>query len=89
MEVTAACIFRDTNKVSGQAIVGIAATGWQTITCTKTRTSVSVAVVGGATRTTTKTVGAISNTSPVSIGGKGDGTDPFNGLMDRVSITIG
>jgi hypothetical protein len=36
-----------------------------------------------------KTLGSLGNTSGVNIGGKGDGTDVFDGLMDKASITIG
>ena len=36
-----------------------------------------------------KRIGSISNSSPVNIGSKGDGTDWFPGLMDSVSIAIG
>jgi len=85
--MNAACIFKDGNKVVGQAIGSIPSRTWVTITCTKTATSVTL--VAGATRTTARTVGAIANTAPVYVGGKGDGTDVFDGMMDYASITIG
>lgn len=93
--MNAACIFKDKAKVVGQAIYPIPSQTWTTITCTKTTATattpgtVTLAVNGTTKRTTTKTVGAISNTSGVFIGGKGDGTDVFSGLMDYASITIG
>ena len=59
-----------------------------TITCTKTATTVTL-VANGTTRTTARSVGAITHTAGVYIGGKGDGTDVFSGLMDYARITIG
>jgi hypothetical protein len=44
---------------------------------------------GGQTRTVSTRLGSISNTAPVYIGGKGDGTDWFPGLIDSVKIEIG
>jgi Concanavalin A-like lectin/glucanases superfamily len=89
-EAVAACSFKDAKKVSGQSYgtVDLAGTGWQTITCIKTSSSITV-IAGGQTRTSRKALGAISNSAPVYVGGKGDGTDEFNGLMDQVTITIG
>jgi hypothetical protein len=89
-EAVAACSFKDANKVSGQSYgtVSLAGKGWQTITCTKTPTSITV-VAGGQTRVSKKALGAISNTAPVYVGGKGDGTDEFNGLVDFVKVEIG
>jgi len=87
--MNAACIFKDGNKVVAQAIAPIPSRTWQTITCTKTATTVTLAVNGTTKRTTTKAVGAIANTVGVFLGGKGDGTDVFSGLMDNASITIG
>jgi hypothetical protein len=93
--VNAACIFKDKDKVVGSAVYRIPTTGWVAITCTKTTATattpgtVSLALNGVTKRTTTKSVGTISNTSGVFIGGKGDGTDVFSGLMDYASITIG
>ena len=85
--MNAACIFKDQKKVVGTAVGAVPSTGWQTITCTKTATSVTLSA--GVTRTTAKSVGAISNTAGVFIGGKGDGTDVLSGQMDYASITIG
>lgn len=85
--MNAACIFKDGKRVVGTAIAAVPTTGWLTIRCTKTATSVTLAA--GTTRTTTRSVGTISNTAGVFIGGKGDGTDVFSGLMDYAKITIG
>ena len=89
-EAVAACSFKDANKVSGQSFgtVNLAGTGFQTITCIKSPTSIQV-IAGGQTRTSNKALGSISNASPVYIGGKGDGTDVFLGTMDFVRIEIG
>src|SRR4051794_31243101 len=87
--MNAACIFKDRNKVVGTAIASIPSQTWLTITCTKTATTVGLAVNGTTKKTTTKTVGEITNTVGVFLGGKGDGTDVFSGLMDSASITIG
>ena len=86
--VNAACIFRDVNRVTGSAILRIPTTGWVALTCKKTASSVTI-VANGTTRTVARTVASIANTSPVYIGGKGDGTDVFPGLMDYARITIG
>jgi hypothetical protein len=86
--VNAACIFRDKNRVTGSAILRIPTTGWVALTCTKDASSVTI-VANATTRTVARTVGAIANTSQVYIGGKGDGTDVFPGLMDYARITIG
>lgn len=86
----AGCTFKDAKKVSGRAYgtVNLAGTGFQTITCIKTPTSMQV-IAGGQTRTSKKAIGSISNTAPVYVGGKGDGTDFFPGVMDFVKIEIG
>lgn len=86
--VNAACIFKDANRVAGSAILRIPTTGWVSLSCAKTGSSVTI-VANGTTRTVARTVGKIANTSPVHIGGKGDGTDVFPGLMDYAKITIG
>jgi hypothetical protein len=86
--MNAACIFKDGNRVAGRAVADFPVGTWQTITCTKAATTVTLAT-GATTRTTSASVGAIANTAPVHVGGKGDGTDVFSGLMDYASITIG
>jgi hypothetical protein len=86
--MTAACIFKDRQKVVGTAIGSVPVMQWVTITCTKTATSVTL-VAGGTKRTTARVVGEIANTSPVYLGGKGDATDVFDGRMDYASITTG
>lgn len=62
---------------------------WHTFTCTKTASTISM-TVDGATKTRTVTIGAISPTANVIIGGKeGSSGDWYAGLMDEVSVTIG
>lgn len=89
-EAVAACSFKDAKGVSGQSFgtVNLAGTGFQTITCLKTASSMTV-IAGGQTRVSNKALGSISNTAPVYVGGKGDGTDHFPGVMDFVKIQIG
>ena len=85
----AACIFKDVNKIVGLAMAPVPTGRWVNITCLKTVTTVKVVLSTGVSRTVTKSVGSISNTQPVHVGGKGDGTDVFSGLMDSASIAIG
>jgi len=87
--MNAACIFKDKNKVAGTAVTPVPIQNWLTVTCTRTATTVTLAVNGVTKKTITKTVGSITNTERVFIGGKGDQTDAFAGLMDYASITIG
>lgn len=62
---------------------------WHTITCAKTSNTISM-TVDGATKARTVTIGAISPTTNVIIGGKeGTSGDWYAGLMDEVSVTIG
>jgi hypothetical protein len=87
---TAACTFVDSSNVQGAAYgsVDLAGKGFLVITCIKNATSIQV-VAGGQTRTTSKRLGTIRNTASVYVGGKGDGTDFFPGVMDYVRIQIG
>jgi len=89
-EAVAACSFKDANKVSGQSFgtVNLAGTGFQTIICIKSASSIQV-IAGGQTRTSNKALGSIGNASPVYVGGKGDGTDVLPGVMDFARIEIG
>jgi hypothetical protein len=87
--MNAACIFKNANKVVGTVTTPIPSKTWLTIACIKTTNAVSVAVNGSTKKTTSKTLGSLGNTSGVFVGGKGDGTDVFSGLMDKASITIG
>jgi hypothetical protein len=86
----ASCVFKDSSGRVGMArgSAGLANKGFVTVTCTKTASGVTVSA-GGQTRTVSSRLGAISNTAPVYVGGKGDGTDSFPGLMDFVKIEIG
>ena len=86
----AQCVFKDSKGKVGmvRGSVGLANKGFQTVTCTKTSSGVTLNA-GGQTRTVSAALGSISNSSPVYVGGKGDGTDWFPGLMDSVKIEIG
>jgi hypothetical protein len=85
-----ACTFKDSKGVAVRVTgsVDLAGSAFQTITCTKTATSVKL-IAGGQTVTANKSLGSISNSAPVYVGGKGDGTDAFPGVMDYVKIEIG
>lgn len=89
-QAIATCVFKDANGRAGQAYgsANLAGRGFVTITCTKTASGITVSAAG-STRTVAHKIGSISNAAPVSIGGKGDGTDWFPGLMDWVKIEIG
>jgi hypothetical protein len=87
--MNAACIFKNANTVVATVTTPIPSKTWLTIDCIKTTKTVSVAVNGSTKRTVSKTLGSLGNTSGVNVGGKGDGTDVFNGLIDKASITIG
>ena len=86
----ASCVFKDSSGKVGMArgSAGLANKGFVTVTCTKTGTAVSVSAAG-QTRTVSARLGSISNTAPVYVGGKGDGTDSFPGLIDQLRIDIG
>jgi hypothetical protein len=88
-QAVAACEFVDSRgRVAVQGTVGLQGRGFQTVTCTKTSTGLSL-TAGGQTRTVARTFGSISNAAPVYIGAKGDGTDWYPGSMDWVKIEIG
>ncbi len=93
----ASCVFRggngqqrgvwSTSKVSNGA--------WHTVRCDRTSSSVSITVDGRTQRTLNGPTGTISNTWPVSIGGKSScngssiGCDFFAGDIDYVRIQKG
>ncbi len=85
----AICTFKGSKGVVvARSTVNLATGAFQTITCLKTASSVQVSA-GGQTRTTNAAAGTISNNAVVGIGGKGDGTDAFPGVIDYVKIEIG
>jgi hypothetical protein len=89
-QAIAVCHFKDSSGRIGEArgTTGLANKGFVTITCTKTSSGVTL-TAAGQTRSVSRTLGSISNSAPVYVGGKGDGTDWFPGLMDSVKIEIG
>ena len=86
----ASCVFKDSSGKVGmvRGTAGLANRGFVTVTCTKTASAVTLSAAG-ETRSVSTKLGSISNSAPVYIGGKGDGTDEFPGLMDFVKIEIG
>ncbi len=86
----AACVIKDSSGRIGEVsgTTGLANKGFVTVTCRRTSTGVTLSAAG-QTRSVSRTLGSISNSAPVYVGGKGDGTDYFPGLMDSVKIEIG
>jgi hypothetical protein len=86
----AACVFKDGSGRVGEAVgtTNLANKGFVTVTCRKTTSGVTM-TAAGQTKTISMTLGSISNSAAVYVGGKGDGTDWFPGLMDSVKIEIG
>jgi hypothetical protein len=86
----ASCVFKDSSGKVGmvRGTKGLANKGFVTVSCSKTSTGVTLNA-GGETRSSSTKLGSISNSAPVYVGGKGDGTDSFPGLMDWVKIEIG
>ncbi len=84
------CLFKDSNGRVGMAggTTNLANRGFVTITCTKTSSRVTLDV-DGQTRTISTKLGSISNSSPLYVGAKGDGTDWFPGEMAFVRVEIG
>ena len=89
-QAVAVCHFKDSNGRIGEArgTSGLQNEGFVTVTCTKTSSGVTLKA-DDETRTVSTSLGSISNSAPVYVGGKGDGTDWFHGLMDSVKIEIG
>ncbi len=85
-----ACVFKDSSGRIGEVsgTTGLANKGFVTVTCRRTSTGVSLSAAG-QTRSVSRTLGSISNSASVDVGGTGDGTDYFPGLMDSVKIEIG
>lgn len=84
------CLFKDAaGKVASIRDTRNLADGkWHTISCVKTSTSVKV-IVDGVTRSTSASLGSISNTAPVTVGAKTGGGDQYRGDLDEVSIKLG
>ena len=60
---------------------------WHTVSCVKTSTAIQV-VVDGQVFSKSATIGSISNTTDVAIGGR-PGSDWYQGQLDEASIQIG
>ncbi len=89
-QAVAACVFKDSSGTVAtvQGTAALQGRGFQTVTCTKTSSGVTL-TAGGQTRTVSRTLGSIANSASVSVGAKGDGTDWYPGLIDWVKIEIG
>ena len=86
----AACRFEDGGSGYADVVGGpnLANGGWVEVSCHKTGSTTTVTALG-QTRSVSRPVGSISNSTPLYVGGKGDGTDYFPGLIDYVRIDIG
>lgn len=62
---------------------------WHVVQCHLTETQLYVTVDDVKGTAVTRTVGAISNSVGVTLGGKPTNTHYFRGMLDEVSITIG
>lgn len=63
---------------------------WHHLVCERTANRIALIVDGVVVKSKSISVGSISNTSKLVIGGKADRSDDwFRGLMDEVSITFG
>lgn len=83
----ARCYFHGTSGiVSIYGPKNIADGAWHTITCVKSGSAVAI-IQDGVTRTKAGTVGAISNSAPVTIGAKALNDDRYQGLVDEVSFS--
>jgi hypothetical protein len=87
----ARCQFHGSTSSSGMVFGPNLADGhWHTITCTKTSTGITGVVDGTYTKTKTVTIGSITNTVALSLGGKAEGNeDQYLGVMDEVNIAVG
>lgn len=61
---------------------------WHTVSCEKTAGAVRI-IVDGEAQTRAATIGVISNSEPLTVGGKPFPEDQFRGDMDEVSVRIG
>jgi hypothetical protein len=83
------CVFRGTsanrNATGGS---GLNNGAWHHIECIKTASQVQLVIDGTVVKTSTGTVGSISNTLSVNIGAY-PGSDWYKGTLDEVSIAFG
>ena len=84
------CRFTGTTGTKGITFGPNLADGnWHTIICTKTSSSIQI-TVDGVSESSAVSIGSISNTVALALGGKANGHgDWYNGAMDEVSIAIG
>ena len=86
------CLFRGSAGSGGVGTTLVPQRTLHTVTCTRTATQVQMTVDGKVVATVKHATGNISNSVPLSIGGKTacNGTtvecDPFVGVIDRVEI---
>ena len=86
----ARCVIRGS---AGQATAGggnnLQDGRWHQITCTRTGNTLSLAIDGTTVKSTTATIGTITNSAGVVIGAKSAEQDYYSGLIDDVRVTLG
>ena len=61
---------------------------WHQLVCSRTGDTLSLSIDGTTVKTSSGTVGSISNSSQLTIGAKPTGQDFYNGLIDDARVTI-
>jgi Concanavalin A-like lectin/glucanases superfamily len=86
----ARCFFRDTAGVTISVVRGSNLNDgqWHQLTCSRVGNDFKLTVDGG-TSTNPKTLGSITNTAELSVGGKLPSGDSFNGRIDQAQVSVG
>ena len=82
------CVFRGTANRNATGGSGLNNGAWHHIECIKSASQVQLVIDGTVVKTSTGTVGSISNTFAVNIGAY-PGSDWYKGKLDEVSIAFG
>jgi hypothetical protein len=82
------CVFRGTANRNATGGSGLNNGAWHHIECIKQASQVQLVIDGTVVKTSTGTVGSISNTLAVNIGAY-PGSDWYKGNLDEVSIAFG
>jgi concanavalin A-like lectin/glucanase superfamily protein len=82
-------------KDSGGTSVSVASSGdlsdgrWHHVLCRRSDNTFSVVIDGSVAKSSTKSLGSISNSASLNVGAKNDNEDHFLGLIDETVMTIG
>lgn len=82
------CRFKGSNAVSVKKGPNLADGQWHTIVCKKTSSGVTL-TVDGTSYSKSGSVGSISSGDPLYFGAKPNWEDPYNGILDEVTIVFG